>query len=136
MANQMQVSFKVSGDDVVLNPQVVRDYLVSGGGQVSDKEIIFFMRLCKARGLNPWLKDAYLIKYGSKDTAAMVIGKDAFLRRAQANSKYKGHEVTVSEDGQEATAKVYVDGYEVPISVTVEFEEYAGRKQDGKLNRM
>ncbi len=136
MGNELSVNYQVGSERVVLNPKVVREYLVSGGGTVSDQEIIFFMKMCKARNLNPWIRDAYLIKYGSKDTAAMVIGKDAFLRRAQANSKYKGHVVTVSEDGQQATAKVYVDGYEVPISVTVDFEEYAGRKQDGKLNRM
>ncbi len=132
---KLQVSFKVAGDEVVLNPKVVRDYLVSGGGNVSDKEIVFFMKLCKARGLNPWVRDCYLIKYGNNDPAAMVIGKDAFLRRAQANPKYRGHEVTVSVDGQTATAKVHVEGFKVPVSVTVNFDEYAGYKKDGTLNR-
>lgn len=133
MGNEMQVSYQVGSEKVVLNPTVVRDYLVSGNGNVSDSEIIMFMKLCKARNLNPWTKDAYLIKYGN-ERAAMVIGKDAFLRRAQSNGKYRGHEVEVSEDGQQATCRVYVDGYQVPISVTVDLDEYIGRKSSGEIN--
>ncbi len=135
MGNELQVSYQVGTEKVVLTPEVVRSYLVSGEGKPSDQEIVFFMKMCKARNLNPWIKDAYLIKYGNRDKAAIVIGKDAILRRAQSNSKYRGHEVEVSEDGQQATCKVHIDGYEVPISVTVDLEEYIGKKADGTVNR-
>lgn len=133
MANDLQVSYQVGLEKVVLNATVVRDYLVSGNGKVSDQEIIMFMKLCKARNLNPWTKEAYLVKYGS-EKAAIIIGKDAFLKRAQANPKYEGHEVEVSEDGQSATCRVYVEGYRVPISVTLDLDEYVGRKSDGTIN--
>lgn len=125
----------VGSEKVILNPDVIRKYLVSGGGQVTDQEIVIFEKMCKARGLNPWIKDAYLIKYGKDDPAAMVVGKDVFLRRAQNNPKYEGHEVTVSDDGKVATCRVYMKGYKVPISVTVDFDEYVGRKRDGTVNR-
>ncbi|GJQ59751.1 MAG: phage recombination protein Bet [Candidatus Scalindua sp. AMX11] len=135
MGNELQVSYQVGTEKVVLTADVVRGYLVSGEGKPSDQEIVFFMKMCKARNLNPWIKDAYLIKYGNRDKAAIVIGKDAILRRAQSNSKYRGHEVEVSEDGKQATCRVFIDGYQVPISVTVNLEEYIGKKADGTVNR-
>ena len=135
MSSDLMVTYQVGAEKVVLSPDVVRNYLVSGGGSVTDQEIIVFMKLCKARGLNPWIKDAYLIKYGKDDPAAMVVGKDVFLRRAQKNKNYEGHEINLSEDGKEATCLVYVKGYKVPIRVTVDFDEYVGRKRDGSVNR-
>ncbi len=48
----------------VLTADTVRNYLVSGGGNVTDQEVVMFLELCKAQKLNPFVKDAYLIKYG------------------------------------------------------------------------
>jgi len=134
VTKELQVSYQVGSEKVVLSSEVVRNYLVSGGGQVTDQEIVFYMKLCKARGLNPWIKDCYLIKYGKDDPAATVVAKDVFLKRAQNNKRYLGHEVTISDDGKEATCKVYIEGYKMPISVTVDYEEYVGRKKDGAIN--
>ena len=135
MANELQVTYQVGTEKIILNPEVVRNYLVSGGGRVTDQEIVFYMKLCKARGLNPWIRDCYLIKYGDNDPAAMVVSKDVFLKRAQNNKRYLGHEIIISDDGKTATCKVYVENYKVPISVTVDYEEYVGRKKDGTVNR-
>lgn len=41
-----------------------------------------FINLCKYAGLNPWLKEAYCIKYGN-EPATMVVGKEAFMKRAE-----------------------------------------------------
>ena len=60
-----KAEFMVAGEKVVLTPQTVRDYLVSGDKErVSIQEIVMFINLCKYAGLNPWLKEAYCIKYG------------------------------------------------------------------------
>lgn len=135
MTKEMQISYNVGNDKVILSNEVVRNYLVSGGGKVTDQEIVFYMKLCKARGLNPWIRDCYLIKYGENDPAAMVVAKDVFLKRAQRNEKYEGHEITITEDGKEATCKVYVKGYKVPVTVTVDYEEFVGLKKDGSVNK-
>lgn len=134
MSKNLEVSYQVGTEKVILNSEVVRNYLVSGGGQVTDQEIIFYMKLCKARGLNPWIKDCYLIKYGKDDPAATVVSKDVFLKRAQNSGKYLGHEVILSDDGKQATCKVYIKDYKIPISVTVDYDEYVGRKKDGTIN--
>ena len=50
-----KAEFMVAGEKVVLTPQTVRDYLVSGDKErVSIQEIVMFINLCKYAGLNPW----------------------------------------------------------------------------------
>ena len=74
---EQKAEFMVAGEKVVLTPQTVRDYLVSGDKErVSIQEIVMFINLCKYAGLNPWLKEAYCIKYGN-EPATMVVGKEA-----------------------------------------------------------
>lgn len=62
-----RVEFEVAGETIVLTPQTVRDYLVSGDKErVTMQEVVMFINLCKYAGLNPWLKEAYCIKYGNE----------------------------------------------------------------------
>ena len=119
---------------------------------VTDKEMKLFVELCKAQRLNPFVKEAYLVKYGD-NPATMVVGKDVYTKRAQANPRFKGLQAGVfvvdgNGKGKEregsmvlpgetpvgAWCKVYVDGYDVPIYDSVSFDEYAGKKRDGSLN--
>ena len=84
-----KVTYESNGEKVTLDPQMVKDYLVSGGGIVSDQEVIMFLSMCKFQHLNPFLREAYLIKYGNSP-ATMVVGKDTFLKRARRQSDFKG----------------------------------------------
>lgn len=87
-----EISFTTSsGDDVKLSPAIVRNYLVNGNAHVTDQEVFMFMQLCRFQGLNPFLREAYLIKYSSKDPASMVIGFEAFKKRASEQPEYEGH---------------------------------------------
>jgi len=67
----------------------------------TDSEAFMFLKLCQARNLNPFTNEAYLIKYGQK--AQMVVGKEAFMRKAEMNPQYDGFEagiiVAQDEDG-------------------------------------
>ena len=125
-----------NGEEIKLSPAIVKQYLVSGEGNVTDQELMMFMALCKFQKLNPFLREAYIIKYGDKTPATIVTGKEAFLKRAVRNPKYQGHKVGISEDGQEAWAEVYVEGYIHPIKVEVDFDEYKGKKKDGSITAM
>ena len=156
-AGQMKdkvVEYEVNGSQVRLSPSIVRNYLVNGDGRVTDGEVAMFINLCRYQRLNPLIRDAYLIKFGSQP-ATIVTGKDAILKRAVRNPKYAGHEAGVilqREDGSleyrtgamvlpaeilvGGWAKTYVTGYQCPIESTVSFDEYAGRKKGGELNTM
>lgn len=146
------VEYEANGEMVKLSPTMIKKYLVSGGGNVTDGEVMMFLSLCRYQHLNPFLKEAYLIKFGSTDPATIVTGKDVFTKRADANPNYKGKKagvVVLRKDGsieeREGTmvlpdeklvggwAKVFIKDKE-PEYQSVSFEEYAGRKKDGTLN--
>lgn len=57
--------------------------------EATDQEAYMFMKLCEARGLNPFTNEAYLIKYGG-GAATTIVGKDAFTRRAEMHPKFNG----------------------------------------------
>lgn len=147
------VTYEVNGLSVTLTPQIVRDYLVSGEKErVTIQELAMFINLCKFSKLNPWLKEAYCIKFGS-EPATMVVAKAAFEKRAEDHPAYDGQDagiIVVAEDGEviyrKGTLKLpneeLIGGYaEVwrkdrthSYRIEVSFEEYAGRKKDGTLN--
>ena len=149
------VEYESGGQTVKLSPNMIRQYLVSGGGNVTDSEVMMFLSLCKFQQLNPFLKEAHLIKFGDRP-ATMVVGKDVFTKRARRNpdylGKYAGIIVQVKETGEiierEGTfyiheeetlvggwAKIFIKGYDAPEYAAVSFNEYAGRKSNGELNQ-
>ena len=71
------VTYMANGAEIKLTPGMVKAYLVSGDPEkVTDQELAMFINLCKYQQLNPWTKEAYLIKYGTSK-ATLVIGKEA-----------------------------------------------------------
>ena len=50
---------------------------------------------CNAQRLNPWVGEAYLVKYGD-NPAQMQVGKEAFTKRAAANPDFEGYEAGVT----------------------------------------
>lgn len=150
--NTSVVEYESNGEKVKLSPATIRQYLVSGNGQVTDQEIVMFMSLCKYQKLNPFLKEAYLIKFGNSP-ATIVTGKDVFTKRAKRNPNYAGKQAGIIVEKEDGTieeregsmalatdkivggwAKIYIKGYEKPEYASVSFDEYAGRKADGTLN--
>lgn len=143
------VSFvDMSGNNVELSTGIIKQY-IPGGSNLTDAEAYMFLSLCKFNGYNPFLNDAYAVKYGS-NPVTMIVSKAALLKRAQKNPKYKGIKsgivVLNAEgkieyrkgelylDGEEIIggwADVYVDGYVEPVSAVVNFKEYCQMK-DGK----
>ena len=57
----------------------------------TDQETMMFLKLCQARNLNPFLKEAYLIKYDSSKPAQMVVGKDKFTKTAEEHPQFDGY---------------------------------------------
>lgn len=150
--NKGEFSYLANGEEVKLSPAMVKQYLVSGdASNVTNQEVMMFLTLCRYQHLNPFLREAYLIKYGTSP-ATIVTGKDVFTKRAAKNPRYKGKEsgiYVLRADGEieqregalalpnekivGGWAKIFVEGRE-PEMFTASFEEYAGRKKDGTLN--
>lgn len=151
--NPMVITFAAGEEQVKLSPQIVRNYLVSGSPEsVTEQEIVMFMNLCRFQHLNPFLREAYLIKYGSQP-ATIVTGKAALEKRAARCRNFEGFEagvVVVSRageleyrsgslvlDGEELVGgwcDIHVTGFKVPVRAVVSLSEYVGRKKDGTVN--
>lgn len=84
-----EVAYTVAGQEVKLSYQIVRDFLTKGTGQVSDQDLVQFISICKFNQLNPFLNEAYLVKFGNQP-AQMIVSKEAMFKRAEANESYEG----------------------------------------------
>lgn len=135
-----------------LSPSIIQNYLVRGGGRVTKQETIMFLSLCKYNKVNPFLNEAYLIKFGSQP-AQIVIGKEAFLKRANENPNYRGfkagvivkrgdtyHEQEGSFVGEDdilvgGWAEIHTEN-RIPLKHSVTLSEHIGKKKDGTINSM
>lgn len=88
--NALSVSYDVMGQHVELDLNFVKNYLVRGRAElVTNQEVVFFMNLCKMQHLNPLVgNEVYLIKYDASKPAQVVVGKNAYMRRAYENPDY------------------------------------------------
>lgn len=90
MANEItRYKDSVTGAEVELSVEEIKRTICP---KATDKEAMSFLQLCRHMGLNPWVNDAYLIKYGDDRPATMVVGKDAFTKRADSHPQFAGIE--------------------------------------------
>jgi phage recombination protein Bet len=147
----MRAEYEADGEKMILTKQVVFDYL-TGGKEVPDVEVVKFIQLCRARQLNPFTGDVFLIpRWDNKANqmrATITTSRDFFQRRADLNEDYNGMEAgivvayydedhavrTIERKGtvySQATEKlvggwacVYRKSREYPVYASVLFSEY------------
>lgn len=75
------------------------------GKEPQPADIMKYMMLCKSRKLNPFVGDAYLLGYDSKDGTKwnLITAIQALRKRAEANPKYRGTECGVIVRGADNT---------------------------------
>lgn len=141
------ITYTAGGQEITLNAGIIKRYLVSGDAdKVTDQEVLLFAKLCQYQGLNPFLREAYLVKYGSSP-AQTITSKAALEKRAARCKDYRGFEAGIIVRRPDGTieqrpgtfyaddeqlvggwAKVYVDGYVVPVEATATLREYSTGK--------
>lgn len=85
----VKMEYEVNGEEINLTMNTVKKYLVRGNAdKITDQEVIMFMNLCKFQRLNPFLNEAYLVKFGQD--AQIITGKEAFMKRAESHEQYDG----------------------------------------------
>jgi phage recombination protein Bet len=135
---------------VTLTDEIVKKYICP---LATEQERYMFLQLCKGQNLNPFLREAYLIKYGSSP-ATMVVGKDTFIKRARSIQTYRGFKagiIVISNKtvvyreggmlikGEELIggwAEVYRKDLDVPVRAEVSLEEYIGKKKVYENNKV
>jgi len=88
---EMLVTYQTNGEEVTLTPTSIKNYLTRGNVAITAQEAVLFMNLCKFQKLNPFLNEAYLIKFDEKKPAQIVVGKDAFMKRAESHEEFDGY---------------------------------------------
>lgn len=83
--------------EIELNVAMVKKFLThpTKSGQLpGDADVVKFMMLCQARGLNPWESDAYLTGYDSNDGPqfSLITSIQALLKRAELCPEFDGVE--------------------------------------------
>lgn len=145
------VEYTAGGETITLSLQDIKQYI---NPNVTDSEAFMFLNLCRYSHLNPFRREAYLIKYGDSP-ATMVVGKDTFVKRARNNADFDGFKagiVVIDKNGNMVEregslrapqdqmiggwAKVFIKGMSTPYYAAVEWGEYAGCDRYGKLNGM
>ena len=151
--NELAVEYEVNGQKIKLTQSIVQQYIVGNQASITLQEFKLFTELCQARKLNPFLREAYLIKYDSSP-AQLVVSKDVVLKRAVLHPQYDGKESGVivrTSDGSiieragcfvdskneellGGWCKVYRKDWKRPEFMSVSLNEVASKKRDGSLN--
>lgn len=151
---ELVVRYNIGETEIKLTINSVQEYIVGkNAGKITMQEFKLFTELCKVRKLNPFLKEAYLIKYSDDVPASIVVGKDAIIKRAVLNEEFNGIEsgIIVTNDKNEvierqgtfklpnetligAWAKVYRKDWQFPIYQSVSLEETIQKKKNGEVN--
>ena len=151
MSNALQLATYTLEGGQVLSATTVKNYIAPGA---TDQEVLYYIELCKAQKLNPFVRDAYLVKYGSQP-AQIIVGKDVFLKKAGENPNFNGLKagiVVVDKNGdvkeRDGSLKVpgdeliggwcevYLKNREYPTKCLVSLDEYIQKKKDGTVNSM
>jgi len=145
------IAIKQEEKPVALDINIIKKYICP---TATEQETYMFLQLCKAQNLNPFLREAYLIKYGSDTPAFVVVGKETFTKRADKQPQYDGFRagiivissgVVIYREGSFHTsseillggwAEVYRKDRKIPFRNEVKLDEYIGRKKDGGISKM
>ena len=132
-----------------LSIEIIKKYICP---KATDQEAYMFMQLCQIQGLNPFLREAYLIKYKDDDQATIITGKETFTKRADALPQYDGFKagIILTDNSNQATYRegaFLVDGEKLlggwsevfrkdrtqSFRNEVSLTEYQRHKKDGSL---
>lgn len=148
MTAELAVSYTANdGTAIQLDAESVRKYVLTGSGTASDADVAGFLALCRARGLNPLARDAYLVKYGD-GPASTIVSKDFYIRTATQQPTFRGMRagvVVVTKDGELVEregalvggqterlvggwAEVHDSRWAVPVKAVVAMGEYDSGK--------
>lgn len=149
-----EVKYQAGDIEIILTPDIVKNYLIRGKKELATmQELVFFMGLCRARGMNPFAGDCYPIKYTQDDPMAMVVAID--FKRARANSQSncrgwrKGVVVQKADGSLRDSAGLVLDGeklvggwfeatpegWNVPFRLEVNLNGYIKKTREGQTTK-
>ena len=144
------------GQELTLTIDDIKRFLVRGNPEKATiQELVFFAGVCRARGMDPYAGDCYLIKY-SDDPAAIVTARAYFEARAKAQKDCKGWKagiIVIDDDGDGKEIKRigalprpgdkliggwfegHSDKWEFPLELEVSLPMYIKKTRDGHITQ-
>lgn len=113
----MAISYIPFGErsEIKLTPSIIRKFLArptKSGKMPDDATVVKFMMLCKARELNPFAGDAFMVGYDGSDGAefSCITAHQALLKRAEACPAYNGMQSGVIVRAKDASEPINREG--------------------------
>lgn len=82
-----KTKYMTATGEIELTEEIIRKVLAIGE-KITDEELFYFMKMCEYQKLNPFVKEAYLIKMGKN--VQMVVGIDVFTNRLNNDKLCEG----------------------------------------------
>ena len=97
-----------ASEDISLSPRTVLKFFAKPtkqGHPPTMEQAAKFVRLCQARGLNPWEGDAFIVGYDTQDGPEfnLITSHQAFLKRAEIHPEFDGMESGVTVRAADGT---------------------------------
>lgn len=140
-----------TGEKIYLDKATVKNYLCNGA-EISNSEFTMFFQLCKVHKVNPFLKEAYIVKYGNTP-ATIILDYKVLQQCAEEHPKFVGMKtgvLIVDKDGNEKEregsyllpnetliagwCEVQRSDRNCPTKVYAMFDEFKQTTKEGKLN--
>ena len=86
------IRYLCKGEEVALSVPFVKNYFCPSA---TSSEAFAFMRFCQYNGLNPFVRDAYLVKYDDKSPASIQVNYNAQIQRAYDEPRYQGFQAGI-----------------------------------------
>ena len=153
LGKETQAIVQFKGEPITITAGDVKDFICP---TATHQEVVIFLKTCQSLQLNPFAGEIYLIKYDERDKAAQVIAIESYLKAAEQNPSYDGHEAGIilkNSDGkleyregaflldeernqlEGGWAKVYRKDRSKPYYVAVHKKECIKHTKDGYLTK-
>lgn len=138
-----------TGEKLDLSLHIVKQ--LAGSQNISPEEFINFFQLCKVQKLNPFLKEAYIIKYSADAPAQLVVDYKILQQRAEKDKNFDGMSkgiIIINKDGGIVNrtgqckhpddtliggwAKVYRKNQTYPVETTINLSEFDKKRSQWK----
>jgi phage recombination protein Bet len=108
-----------TGNSVRLSPSIIRN-LINPKANLAD--IWKFIHTCRSYKLNPFIGDAYLVKYDEREPAQIIVSRFVFMRVAQQQPEYRGFTsgVIVTRTNPDKKRSKFADAVEDILKAAIE----------------
>ena len=125
----------IEGPTLPVTNETIKEFICP---RANVQELNLFVNICRLYQLNPFKREAYLIKYG-EEPARTVVGYEVYLKRAERTGKWAGLETGHEADENGAPIKAWArvfrkDWGDRSLYHEVYHSEYVQRKKyEGKM---